>query len=326
MQHQVYPWNQKQWQQITAAFNAGRMPHAILLLGPKGLGKLDFAKALSAFVLCGKKDENAPCGECHTCKLLKADTHPDFKEVTLEGDSKNVKVDQIRDFCDFFIYSSQLSSYKAGIIHPADKMNRNAANSLLKTLEEPTRNSLIILVVESTTSLPATIKSRCQVLEFSAPEKDQAIKWLQSVTETSQNLELALSLANLGPLEALDYLQGDCLEQRLQQFEMFEGLRNGKVSATKAAEKLSKTLNRRTLGWLISWIQDMVKLKMVNNVVAISNFDIAKRLTDISKNISISGLYSYYDKVSATLGLIDRQANLQLVLEDLFVSWIYLER
>ncbi len=326
MQHQVYPWNQKQWQQITTAFNSGRMPHAVLLQGPKGLGKLDFAKALSAFVLCGNKSADSPCGECHTCKLLKADTHPDYKDAMPAAEGKGILVDQIRDFCEFFIYSSQLSAYKAGIIHPADKMNRNAANSLLKTLEEPSRNSLIILVAESTTSLPATIKSRCQVLEFSAPEKEQAVAWLQSAVGTSQNIDLALSLADYGPLEAIDYLQGDYLKERQEQFELFAGLRAGKVSATKAAEKLQKTLNRRSLGWLVSWVQDMVKLKMVDNSQSITNLDIVKSLTHISKNISISGLYSYYDKVSVTLGLIDRQANLQLVLEDLFVSWIYLEK
>ena len=302
------------------------MPHAVLLQGPKGLGKLDFAKALCAFVLCGHRTEDSPCDECHTCKLLKADTHPDYKEAMPAADGKGVLVDQIRDFCEFFIYSSQLSVYKSGIIHPADKMNRNAANSLLKTLEEPTRNSLIILVAESTTSLPATIKSRCQVLDFCAPEKDQAIAWLQSASAVSQNIELALSLANYGPLEALDYLQGDSLSERQEQFELFAGLRAGRVSATKAAEKLQKTLNRRTLGWMLSWVQDMIKLKMSTNQVAITNLDMEKSLNGISKNISISGLYGYYDKVSAALGLIDRQANLQLVLEDLFVSWIYLEK
>ncbi|THB70448.1 MAG: DNA polymerase III subunit delta' [Gammaproteobacteria bacterium] len=326
MQHQIYPWNQQQWQQITTAFNSGRMPHAVLLQGAKGLGKLDFAKALSAFVLCSKKGENSACGECHTCKLLRADTHPDYKEAAPADEGKSILVDQIRDFCDFFIYSSQLSSYKAGIIHPADRMNRNAANSLLKTLEEPTKNSLIILVAESTTSLPATIKSRCQVLEFAVPDKAEAISWLQFASGASQNIDLALSLADYGPLEALDYLKCDYLQHRQEQFEMFAELKTGKVSPTKAAEKLSKSLNRRALGWMISWIQDMIKLKMVDNTTSITNFDIAKRLTDISKNISISGLYGYYDKVSTSLGLIDRQANLQLVLEDLFVSWIYLEK
>ena len=327
MQSQIYPWNQKQWQQITAAFNAGRMPHAVLLQGPKGLGKLDFARALCAFVLCGKKSESSACGECHTCKLLRADTHPDYKEVSPKDEGKNILVDQIRDFCDFFIYSSQLSSYKAATIHPADRMNRNAANSLLKTLEEPTRNSLIVLVAESTTSLPATIRSRCQVLEFSTPEKNQALSWLQSVQGGADNRqELALSLANYGPLEALEYLQSDYLSAREEQFSMFEGLRAGKVSATHAAEKLNKKLDRRSLGWQISWIQDMIKLKMVSESPAITNYDMIKRLTDISKNISISGLYRYYDKISTSLGLIDRQANLQLVLEDLFVSWVYLEK
>lgn len=325
MESQIYSWNQKQWQQITSAFDAGRMPHAILLQGAKGLGKLEFARSLSTFALCGNRVEGKACGVCHTCKLLRADTHPDYKEILPANEGKGILVDQIRGFCDFFVYSSQLSLYKVGVICPADKMNRNASNSLLKTLEEPTKNSLIILVAKSTTNLPATVRSRCQVLEFNPPSDDAAVEWIRS-QGGDRNVDLALSLADSSPLEAKKYLDSDYLQQRENQFALFEGLRIGKVTATAAAEKLSKVTNRRTLGWVLSWTEDMIKLKMLGNNPVITNFDLVNRLGSISKNISISSLYSYYDKISASISLIDRQANLQLVLEDLFVSWIYLDK
>lgn len=325
MESQIYSWNQPQWQRITSAFDAGRMPHAILLQGAKGLGKLEFSRNLSSYVLCANRSDGKVCGICHTCKLLRADTHPDYKEVLPADEGKSILVGQIRAFCDFFVYSSQLSLYKAGVICPADKMNRNAANSLLKTLEEPTKNSLIILVAESTTNLPATVRSRCQVLEFSAPSHRDAADWISS-QGVSGNVDLALSLADSSPLEAKTYLDSDYLQQRENQFALFEGLRLGMVSATTAAEKLTKVTNRRTLSWVLSWVEDMIKLKMIESNPAITNFDLANRLGSISKNISISSLYSYYDKISSSIGLIDRQANLQLVLEDLFVSWVYLKK
>ncbi len=325
MESQIYPWNQKQWQQMISAFDADRMPHAILLQGAKGLGKFEFAKSLSTFVLCGSKLEGKACGVCHTCKLLRADTHPDYKEILPANEGKSILVDQIRGFCGFFVYSSQLSSYKTGVICPADKMNRNASNSLLKTLEEPTKNSLIILVAESTTNLPATVRSRCQVIEFNPPVHNDAVRWISSQGDYN-NIDLALSLADSSPVEAKKYLDSDYLQQRENQFALFEGLRAGKVTATTAAEKLSKVTNRRTIGWVLSWIEDMIKLKMLGSITEITNFDLVNRLGSLSKNISISSLYGYYDKISTSISLIDRQANLQLVLEDLFVSWIYIDK
>ena len=175
----LLPWQQEQWRNVMERLRAASLPHAILLAGPGGLGKNRFAALLAQTLLCetGAATGRA-CGHCRSCLLYAADSHPDRRIVAPLEAGKAIVVDQVREAGRYLTQTSQYGGYKTLIITPADQMNVNAANSLLKTLEEPAAWSLILLVSDRPGRLPATVLSRCQRLNFTAPESRQAQQWL----------------------------------------------------------------------------------------------------------------------------------------------------
>ena len=133
---QHYPWHDTIWASLTARLE--RLPHALLLQGAVGLGKLSFARRFAATLLCAQPDpETAACGRCHSCQLLAAGNHPDLRQLAPAEDRRGIVIDQIRELGAFFALRPHTSARKVAILAPADSMNLHAANSLLKILEEP---------------------------------------------------------------------------------------------------------------------------------------------------------------------------------------------
>lgn len=175
-----YPWQKAQWRQLWQRHRNGQLPHALLLHGPEGIGKEDFAHLAANSLLCEQTSESGQaCGECKSCQLLASDNHPDFVSLQPEETGKAIKVDQIRELIQLMTLSPHFSGYRTVLISPAEQMNMAAANSLLKTLEEPQENTVIILVTSQLSRLPATIRSRCQMLRFAMPDKTLALSWLE---------------------------------------------------------------------------------------------------------------------------------------------------
>lgn len=177
-------WCDALWQNLAARAANGSLPHALLLCGPAGLGKRALAEAFVRARLCAALHDGHACGSCRACRLLAAGTHPDRVLVTLEENPKTHKmrseivIDQIRALSARLAMSSQLGGRQIAVIDPAEAMNHAAQNALLKTLEEPTDASLIVLVADQPWRLTATIRSRCQKLEFVAPAAADAQAWL----------------------------------------------------------------------------------------------------------------------------------------------------
>ena len=168
MQSVVWQWYAAPLQALLS--RRQNMPHAVLLTGPEGTGKGHFAAIIANSLLCSKPSvDRFACGECQSCQLLAANTHPDFYRITLESNAdgkpaKDIKVEQIRQLIQSLAQTSQLGGIKLAIIDPAERMNRNAANSLLKTLEEPTADTLLILLAAQPSRLLPTVRSRCQTI------------------------------------------------------------------------------------------------------------------------------------------------------------------
>ena len=158
-----YPWLAEAWSRLQQARLADTLPHALLLRGRAGFGKRELAEALVASLLCeAPAAEGARCGQCRGCGLLNAGTHPDFRDVRPEEAGKSIVIDQIRELGEFFMLRPHYGARKIAVIAPADAMNRAAANSLLKLLEEPPVGGMLVLVADRAERLPATIRSRCQ--------------------------------------------------------------------------------------------------------------------------------------------------------------------
>src|SRR5262249_8259390 len=158
-----------------AALGAGRLPHSLLLLSNPGLGAEALARWTAALALCQSADK--PCGRCASCQLLAAGTHPDLHVVGVADEAQQIKVGQVRALIEALGLKSYRGGYKVGIIEGAELLNANGANAFLKTLEEPTANTVLIMIARPSNRLPATIASRCLRMHLRAPSTEVATEW-----------------------------------------------------------------------------------------------------------------------------------------------------
>lgn len=175
------PWHAQGWRQLQLALGNARLPHALLVTGPMGVGKRAFVERLTAVLLCQQCNTETmrPCGNCPGCQKTSSGAHPDYRHTGIPEDKREITVDEVRNLLKYIQLSAQVGGgYKLAVIDPADSMNRSAANALLKTLEEPPANRLIVLISEAPGRLPATIRSRCQLLRIPSPDTATALRWL----------------------------------------------------------------------------------------------------------------------------------------------------
>jgi DNA polymerase-3 subunit delta' len=211
-----------------------RLPHALLLFGPPGVGKLALAERFAQLLLCeAKKGQGgAPCGSCDGCRWFLAGNHPDARflepeAVALElarpstlaeegGDepakekknpSVQIRIEQTRGLADFLNLASHRGGRRVAIVHPAEDMNAATANSLLKSLEEPPAGAVFLLVSHRPARLLPTIRSRCVPVPVPLPEPKAAAAWLGAQGVSAP--ERWLAFAGGAPLRALDYATGE---------------------------------------------------------------------------------------------------------------------
>lgn len=235
-------WHAQAWRTLAQRAEHGSLPHAMLLGGAAGLGKRAFAEAFVRARLCERPRDGLACGSCRTCALLAAGTHPDRILVTFELNSegkprKEIVVEQIRDLSARLAMSSQLGGWQIAVIDPADAMNAAASNALLKTLEEPTAASLILLVADQPWRLPATIRSRCQRVDFALPAREEAQQWLDA--QGIADAERALDAAGGNPGRALAFAQNSELQRRDSVAHDLAALARGRASAHAIAHAWS---------------------------------------------------------------------------------------
>lgn len=194
------PWLEPQREALRRARASGRFPHALLVQDVPGCGGSSLATWAAQLLLCVA--DGAPCLECANCKRVASGTHPDFYRVTPEEDSQQVRVDQVRALSDALALSSHGGGGAAAVIEPAEALNANAANALLKTLEEPRPGVLIVLVSAAAGRLPATVRSRCQKLQLQRPPRAVASRWL-AARRGKADWDALLDLLDDAPLRAL---------------------------------------------------------------------------------------------------------------------------
>jgi len=236
-------WQTQAWHTLGIRAERGSLPHALLLGGPEGLGKRAFAEAFVRGRLCERPHEGFACGSCRACALLEAGTHPDRVLVTLEVNEKTDKprteivVEQIRALSARLAMSTQLGGWQIAVIDPADAMNAAAANALLKTLEEPTPASMLLLIADQPWRLPATIRSRCQRVDFAFPSRGESEQWLrgQGIADAAR----ALDAAGGNPGRALAFARNDELQRRDSVARDLGALARGRASVYAIAHAWS---------------------------------------------------------------------------------------
>lgn len=197
-------WCESAWDVLATRAANGSLPHALLVCGPAGLGKRILTEAFACARLCENLQDGHACGHCRSCRLLAAGTHPDRILVTFEENPKTHKmrseivVEQIRALSARLAMASQLGGWQIAVVDPAEAMNAASQNALLKTLEEPTSSSLIILVSDQPWRLNATVRSRCQRVEIAVPDTQAALAWLNARSIAGAEALLVASGGNPG--------------------------------------------------------------------------------------------------------------------------------
>ncbi len=253
-----YPWLEKNWNYFIQARTANHLPHALLLVGEDGIGKHILAKKMAKSLLCMQPVQFEACGQCQSCKTYESGANPDYTKIELPEDKQQISVDQIRKLSEFLTYSRSFNTHRVAIINPVERMNNNAANSLLKSLEEPANNSVIILVASHLGKILPTIKSRCQQITVTSPSKKQALDWLKNNYSEISQAELRLNIAASRPLKALDITDDD-ISARSGFLEDLTGIVNESLAVVTTAKKWEKTDIDSLLNWQITWSQLLIK-------------------------------------------------------------------
>ncbi|MDM5150007.1 DNA polymerase III subunit delta' [Aeromonas salmonicida] len=250
----MYPWLIPDWYALSQTAQAGRLGHAWLLLGDPGLGKEQLAERLARLHLCQQPDRGEPCGQCHSCQLFDKGHHPDLGTVTI--DSKTIGVEAIREICARLQNSAQLGRGKVVIIPDAERMTESAANALLKTLEEPAGDSLLLLIASQVSRLLPTILSRCHKHVCQLPTEGETVRWL---AEQGHQATLAqVRICQGAPLRVLRYIEEQQDGKRRELLESFVSLSLTPTRATHVCSQLADETQVR-LHWLQLFLCDALK-------------------------------------------------------------------
>ncbi len=300
------------------------MAHAVLFTGPVGIGLQHFSKCLTASLLCeNTASEVFACGDCRSCHLIKGGSHPDLFIIEPEEPGKQIKLDEITRLIDSIHLKSQYGGYKIAIISPAEAMNRSAANSLLKTLEEPPEKSLLILLSHRPNLLPITIRSRCQQINFNPAYDEAAVRWVNENLQPGENAEDLLKMAGGAPLAIEDMLESNVLEYQRNILDDLFALKGMQEDPIKVAEKWKTYETSRVLLWLTQLLADMVRIKSLSQPIRISDSTTIGHLQELIKQLELRELTGFYhlllENYSMSTGAISYNA--QGLLEDVIIFW-----
>jgi len=240
------PWHAEPWSKLVARRAQDRLPHALLLCGASGLGKRAFADALAAALLCQRPSvDGTACAECRACRFVQAGSHPDLVRINMElrDDGKprtEIIVEQIRHLSERLALTPQFGGWQIALIDPADAMNVSASNALLKTLEEPTSATMIALIADQPARLSATIRSRCQRIDFRSPARAEAQSWLTAHGIEERRSAAALDASGGNPGLALAWVKSGGLATRDDVAKDLRNLCAGKISVVEVANRWSK--------------------------------------------------------------------------------------
>jgi DNA polymerase-3 subunit delta' len=294
---EIFPWLTDHWSFFMQRLKQDRLPHALMIEGSAGNGKTTLASVMVARLLC-LEDQPQACGQCRSCQLLTGGAHPDYFDIKPDEGSEVIKVDQIRALIGRLDLTTSISARKIAYIRPAECMNPAASNALLKSLEEPVGNAVLILVTNNAGRLPVTIRSRCQSITVNQPAEQLALDWLQKTTGKPQNVVAeVLQAAGGSPLRAISYLDSPGLDAYGQVIEGLARLLGKPASVSMVASKLNDLNPADLWRWLSLCTGEVIKSIMTGRSlgwlpenVALSDKTLLQlqRQADINRQLSTS--------------------------------------
>lgn len=314
-----------------------RLAHAYIFTGQEGIGKTLFSKELAKIIFCQRRDVDA-CDTCNTCQRITNNNFPDLFLILPEKNSRVIKIEQLKYLQDILSIKPLESRYKMVVIKSADKMNEEASNCLLKTLEEPPPYAIIILIVTSLESLKETIRSRCQVIRFS-PLSVSAVKGIlvrnfqmdgtqaeRIASVSNGSIERAMLLFNADSLKKTDWLVGRLLKLKREDNLTFskELFHEWNIQDLEILEEKRFYIKELILSFLL-YYRDLLICKIENNKLPLYHSDWRNALLSKSRSVSENTLFSIFHVIKAALGQLDYNANINLVLENMITRILHLQ-
>ncbi|WP_330114155.1 DNA polymerase III subunit delta' [Pseudomonas sp. JS3066] len=318
----AYPWQTAIWQQLAGR---PRHAHAYLLHGPSGIGKRALAERLMARLLCQSPAGLDACGQCKACMLLAASTHPDAFVLEPEEADKAIRVDQVRELVGFVVQTAQLGGRKVVLVEPAESMNLNASNALLKSLEEPSGDTVLLLISHQPSRLLPTIKSRCVQQACPLPSEAQSLAWLDSALPDAPPEELRelLVLAGGSPLSALRLEGQGVRSQRAEVVDGVKKLLKHQLGASQLAEGWNAVPLPLLFDWFCDWAQLMLRYQLTRDEAGLGLNDMRKVVQYLADKAPQQKVLAMQDWLLQQRQKVLNKANLNrvLLLEALLVQW-----
>lgn len=339
--YSVLPWHVPVWEQLAGSWE--NLPHALLLHGPAGTGKYEFAVHLAKSLLCeNRRPDKHACSSCQACGWFEQYAHPDYRRIIppaldagWEGDaekdgeegeekassragsapSRRIGIDQIRELGEMLTLSTHRGGMKPVCIWPAEALTAESANALLKMLEEPPQGTIFILVANSLQSLLPTILSRCRKIAMPMPKQDDALAWLKG--QGVDDAQIWLAAQGGAPLAALDEAQGGSREER--DVFLTALAEPGVETALQTAEKLQRVLPGHIIAWLQRWLYDLFSLRMSGRQRYFPHY--RQILEKQAANVNMDELLRLMRKTAQRNRVVEHPLVLRLLIEDMLLEY-----
>jgi len=321
----MFKWQFPAWALWRRA--AEKLPHAILLQSAEGFGELDFAQSVAGSLLCeSPQADGQACGRCQACAWFSLGNHPDFRMVvpesmtpeTEEGAeqgkkrSEQIRIEQIRDLGDFLAVGTHRAGLRVILVYPAEAMNPNTQNALLKNLEEPPPSTVFLLVTTQSDRLLPTVRSRCLKFPLAAPDPGEALSWLKG--EGVADPASALAAVGGAPLAALKAAQAEG-----ERLAFVEALRRPTFDPIALAESVQRVPLWDLVAWLQRWSFDLLLARATGSVRYHPGQE--KAVGEIAARCEPADIAAYLRQLAQAKGLAKHPLNPKLFVEDLLLQY-----
>lgn len=341
MTNSIYPWQHQSWQSLARlrAF----LPHAILFYGSEGIGKTAFVERFAQSLLCeSPAADGQPCDQCMSCGWFVQYSHPDYRRIRPEifdegaesdeedstdteakkssaksarAPSKEIKIDQIRALTDFMNISTHRRGKRVIVLYPAEALNSAAANSLLKTLEEPGPETVFLLISNSIDRLLPTILSRCRKFALSVPPQTEALRWLEA--QGVDDADIWLAEQGGAPLSALALAQSGSRET-MDEF-LAQLARPSTEGALKTAERLQKIPTLELVSWMQRWLYDLFSVKLSGRIRYYPRY--RKELAALADRAQTEALLRALKSANDRRAVAQHPLSAKLFIEDMLLDY-----
>lgn len=310
-------WLSAETARLRGAYTASRLPHALLVHEAPGAGGEWLAGWAARLVLCSNPAE-APCGHCGPCQRAAQGQHPDLIFVRPLETSAQIRIEQVRELSAELALTAHQGGYKVGILSPADTMNRFAANALLKTLEEPPRGTLLVLVASQPSRLPATILSRCQRVRVRAPLRAEAVAWLEA-TRGPGDWGSMLAVLGTTPMNATDADPAAVVEVAAEVRRGLEEAAAGEGDPVATAERWARSELSLRLTCVENWLTERIRARIGGGGL-FTEVRAGAHSRGHADSLDLRQLFGFLDIVRELKSSFDAPINRGLALESLLRS------